>query len=353
MKVKTYVFEDVKEGMELIKAEYGSDTMILDIRNTGRPSRKSCEISIAVEGEDEPGTTDTGGNVRKRSEAIWSYALRLVNERLTGIESDLIKERMREYPLPLRVLLDKLTKSGFDRHLAMSIISEVYSDIGGTAEDSVKANLFVKKAIERQIKIRDITDGDGPVVLLGPSGAGKTHTTKKLAKTFAARGKAVSILAYDAFSKRSQDDLMSFAGKNNIPFSFTTNEEDIGFIVEKDRTRKIIDLTGDYVVQKRVLDKLRNVEKIIVLPAGARDEKIRGYCSDPGQDGMTGIAFTKLDEEETLGHLGHNLIYSGRSLCILTMGIHIEDILMPDHESFYKILLEGNTWKKEGRRTLQ
>jgi len=353
MKVKTYVFDDVKEGMERIKTEYGSDTMILDIRNTGHPSRKGCEISIAVEGDDEPDTTDPGGrNVRKRSETIWSYALKLVNERMAVIESELTKERTREYPLPLRILLDKLTKNGFDRHLAMSMISEVYSDIGGTAEDSIKANLFLKKAMERQIKIRDIMGGDGPMVLLGPFGAGKTQTTKKLAKAFTAQGKAVTILAYDAFSRRSHDDLMSFAEKNGIPFSFTTNEEDIGFIVERDRTRKIVDLTGDHEVQKRVFEKLRNVEKIIVLPAGARDEKIRGYCSDPGQGEMTGIAFTKLDEEETLGHLGHNLIYSGRPLCILTTGIHIEDILMPDHESFYKILLEGNIWKKEGR-TLQ
>jgi flagellar biosynthesis GTPase FlhF len=353
MKVKTYVFEDVKEGMELIKAEYGADTMILDIRNACHPSRKSCEISIAVEGDDELGTTDPGGNIRKRSEAIWGYALRLVHERMTVIESDLMKERTREYPLPLRILLDRLIKNGFDRHLATSIISEVYSDIGGTAEDSTKANLFVKKVIERQIKIWDIVGGDGPMVLLGPSGAGKTQTAKKLARKFSAQGKAVSILAYDAFNRRSHEDLMSFAEKNGVPFSFTTNEDDIGFMVEKDRTRKIVDLTGDYAVQKRMLDKLRSVEKIVVLPAGARDEKIRGYCDDHGQDQMAGIAFTKLDEEETLGHLGHNLIYSGRPLCVLTTGIHIEDILLPDYESLYKILLEGNTWKNEGRRTLQ
>ncbi len=46
--------------------------------------------------------------------------------------------------------------------------------------------------------------------MLGPTGAGKTQTTKKLAKILASRDKAVSIVAYDPFTKGSYDDLMSF-----------------------------------------------------------------------------------------------------------------------------------------------
>jgi len=91
---------------------------------------------------------------------------------------------------------------------------------------------------------------------------------------------------------------------------------------------------------------------VIVLPAGARDEKIRSYCSDFSDVSNTAIGFTKLDEEENLGHLGHNLINLGQPLSFLTTGIGIDDILMPDHESLFKILLEGNTWKKEERKPL-
>jgi flagellar biosynthesis GTPase FlhF len=350
MRVKTYVFEDVKAGMEAIKAQYGSDTMIVDIKQNGNHnSQKNCEISIALEEEHQESTCDLAG-VRKKTEAIWNYALRLMNERLEGIETDIIKERTREYPLPLRVLLDRLVKNGFDRKLAMSLISEVFGEIGEMAQDSVKANTAMRRIIARQISLCNIADEDTPILMLGPTGSGKTQTTKKLAKVFSSQEKAVAIVAYDPFTKGSYDDLMSFSERHGLPFSFTTNEEDIGFIVERDRRQKLIDITGHSSIQRRVLDRLRDINKVIVLPAGARDEKIQGYCDAYGDISNTAVGFTKLDEEQHLGHLGHNLINLGQPLGFLTTGIGIDDIIIPDHESLFKILIEGNTWKNEERK---
>jgi flagellar biosynthesis GTPase FlhF len=352
MKVKTYVFEDVKVGMEAIKAQYGSDTIIIDIKNNGNNLfRKSCEISIAVDEEPQSSTYDLI-EVRKKTEKIWNYALLLMNERLACIENDIIKERTREYPLPLRILFDKLVKNGFERKLAMSLISEVYGEIGDSAQDSIKANASMKRAIAQQISMNNIIEESGSILMLGPTGAGKTQTTKKLAKILASRDKAVSIVAYDPFTKGSYDDLMSFSESHGLPFSFTTNEEDIGFIVERDRRQKIIDITGHSSIQMKVLERLQDISKIIVLPAGARDEKMQSYCSEFDNVTNTTIGFTKLDEEESLGHIGHNLLRLGLPVSFLTTGIGIDDIVIPDHESLFKILLEGNIWKKEERKPL-
>lgn len=352
MRVKTYVFEDVKAGMEAIKAQYGSETMIVDIKsNATATSQKGCEISIAVEDEAQPTACDLV-DVRRKTEEIWNYALRLMNERLAGIETDIMRERTREYPLPLRVLFDKLVRNGFDRRLAMSLISEVFGELGSGAQDSMKANVAMRRAVARQISLCSLVNEDGPILMLGPTGAGKTQTTKKLARFLAAQEKAVSIVAYDPFTKGSYDDLMSFSESSGLPFSFTTSEEDIGFIVEKDRRIKIIDVTGHATIQKKVLEKLGEINKIIVLPAGARDEKIKSYCREFGDASRSTVGFTKLDEEETLGHLGHNLINLGQPLSFLTTGVGLDDIVMPDHESLFKILLEGNTWKKEEKRPL-
>ena len=353
MRVKTYVFEDVKAGMEAIKAQYGSDTMIVDIKQNGNlATQKSCEISIALEEEPQSNTCDLV-DVRKKTEAIWNYALMLMNERLADIENDIIKERTREYPLPLRILFDRLVKNGFDRKLAMSLISEVFGEIGDSARDSIRANTSLRRAIARQISLANIVDESGPILMLGPTGSGKTQTTKKLAKIFTTNEKAVSIIAYDPFAKGSYDDLMSFSERHGLPFSFTTNEEDISFIVERDRRQKIIDVTGHSNIQRKVLEKLRDIKKMIVLPAGARDDKMQSYCSNFSDVANSTIGFTKLDEEESLGHIGHNLINLGQPLSFLTTGIGIDDIVIPDHESLFKILLEGNTWKKEERKPLQ
>ncbi len=352
MRVKTYVFEDVKVGMEAIKTQYGSDTIIVDIKNNGdNSSPKNCEISIAVDEEPQSSQYDLI-EVRKKTERIWNYALLLMNERLAGIENDIIKERTREYPLPLRIILDKLIKNGFERKLAMSLISEVYGEIGDSAKDSIKANTAIKRAVAQQISVKNIIEESGSILMLGPTGAGKTQTTKKLAKILAAKNKAVSIVAYDPFTKGSYDDLMSFSETHGLSFSFTTNEEDISFIVERDRRQKIIDITGHSNIQRKVLERLKDICKIIVLPAGARDEKMQSYCSALDNVTNTTIGFTKLDEEESLGHIGHNLIGLGLPVSLLTKGIGIDDIVIPEHESLFKILLEGNIWKKEERKPL-
>lgn len=51
MRIKTYVFDDVKRGIEVLKKEYGPDTVILDIKENikGIGNDKLCEISIAIE----------------------------------------------------------------------------------------------------------------------------------------------------------------------------------------------------------------------------------------------------------------------------------------------------------------
>jgi flagellar biosynthesis GTPase FlhF len=352
MRVKTYVFEDVKVGMEAIKAQYGSDTIIVDIKNNGNnTSQKNCEISIAVDEEPQSSKYDLV-EVRKKTEEIWNHALMLMNERIVGIENDIIKERTREYPLPLRILLDKLVKNGFERKLAISLISEVYGEIGDAAQDSIRANASMRRAMARQISIKSLVEDSGPILILGPTGAGKTQTTKKLARILTSKDKAISIIAYDPFTKGSYDDLMSFSESHGLPFSFTTNGEDISFIVERDRRKKIIDITGHLNVQKQVLERLRDIYKIIVLPAGARDDKMRSYCSEFGNAIDSTLGFTKLDEEENFGHIGHNLIKLGLPLSFLTTGIGIDEIVIPDHESLFKILLEGNTWKREERKLL-
>jgi flagellar biosynthesis GTPase FlhF len=123
--------------------------------------------------------------------------------------------------------------------------------------------------------------------------------------------------------------------------------------IAKDRSRKIIDISGYIDLQKRIVKRLKDVKKIILLPAGARDEKIRNYCDRFSDSNIAGIVFTKLDEEDTLGHICHNLIFLEQPVCCLTTGMGIDDILTPNYETFYKILLEGNIWKTGEKRLLQ
>jgi len=180
MRIKTYVFEDVKKGMERIKEEFGPNAIIVDVKHNGKiMSRQTCEISVAVETAES--REDDPVEFRRKAEDVWSYTTKLLIEKLSTVESEIIRDRAMSYPLPLRILFDKMVKNGFDPKLAVSMISEVYSEIGKLADDSMKANYYLKKVISQRIKIRDIIQTDEPLLMLGLTGAGKTRTTKKLA----------------------------------------------------------------------------------------------------------------------------------------------------------------------------
>lgn len=339
MKVKTYIFANMKDGIEQIKEEYGPDAIILDMKQFPEGSgKKGCEISVAAN-EVNGSREDEGDMLRKKTEEAWSSVLTRLNEKLANMESEFIVERVKTYPLPLRILFDRMSKSGFDVRSAFSIISEVYGEIGTLAENSSQATFFLRAVFEKKIKTLDIRDTGDPVLLVGPSGVGKTQTAKKLARLLAVKNAPVSILAYDPVKKGAYDELLSYSEKTGIPFAFATDVDDLVYFAGKDNRKKIIDIAGNLAVQKEICAKLNGVRKLVVLPAGARDDKIPYYCGHFKEAVVSGLIFTKVDEEERLGHVSHNLMKADYPVCFITFGPGVEDIIVPDDNVFFRMML--------------
>jgi len=353
MKIKTYVFDDVKEGMKKIREEHGVDTIIVDIKNNGSTaSRKGCEISIAVEG-DRAVQGDELEDMRRRMEGVWDHTTRYMGSRVSTMELEMMRDRVKTYPLPLRVVFDKMVKNGFEAHTALSLVSEVYCALGPLAEDSPKAGFFMKRAISSRIRVHNPLISNAPILILGPSGAGKTDTVRKLAHLSVQHALRVSILSLGPARKGSLDDLRTFAQDKGVPFAAVPGERDLIAALEAGETRKIVDVSGPLDLQKKMVARFVNVEKIMVLPAGTRDDKMKACCSQLKGQNLNGLIFTKLDEEETVGHIYENLLSLSLPLSFLTTGSGEKDIMTPNADVLYKILIEGNTWKRRESALLQ
>jgi flagellar biosynthesis GTPase FlhF len=345
MRVRTYSFDDIRRGMDSIKEQYGPDTIIMDIKQNNLDgygwSKKGCEISIAVEDQSATVQDDYLLELRRGTEAVWQYTTKYLSDRLTSMESEIIRDRIKTYPISLKVLFDKIVKGGFNTHLALELLSEVYTEVGHLTENSTKTIFFLKNALAKRMKTYSLMDSQEPFVVLGPTGAGKTETVKKLSKMASEKGLPVSILAFDPVKKSSYDELLAFSESTGVPFQFSTNPEDLVAKMKQATGKLFIDLTGQIDIQRKVIDKLGEFKKIIVLPAGARDDKIEQYIKTFQHCNIAGLVFSKLDEEERLGSFCYSVLTLNRPVCFMTKGIKINDIVPYDKETFSRILIEG------------
>jgi flagellar biosynthesis protein FlhF len=345
MKVKRLFFESVKEGIKRIKSEYGPDAIIIDIKEKADSARKGYEILIAIDEEVTPQEAPVS-EVMKRIEEINS-SVKSLSERMGSVESDTMKYRVDAFPPTLRSFYEKMLKNGLDSKLAFTLVSEVFAETGKFTEDPGKVTYHLKRVLAKKIKVSPIDSSNEPILVLGPSGAGKTETTKKLAKRFMDAGVPVSIIAYEPQRRERYNELMIFSEHTGVPFYFTVNDEDLPFIVERETRKKIIDVTGNESLQKKAIDRLRGSKKLLLFPAWIRSEKIRDYCGQFNGAGAAGLIFTKLDEEKRHAHVIGDLVALEKPVCFLTTGMGIKDIVLPDQETFYNLVLEENVWRHE------
>lgn len=346
MKIKRLQFESIKEGIKRIKEEYGPDAIIIDMKEHRGTSGKGFEMVIAIE-EDNPKDGYTGELMRKIDEI--TGAVKSLSDRILSMETEAVGYRVDSLPSALRDLHKKMMSNGFGSRLAYSIISDVFRETGNFAKDIQKADFFLKRALSRRIPVGQL-NGHSGILILGPSGSGKTSTTKKIAKHLLERGEPVSIIAFDPARKDRYNEFMMFSESTGVPFYFTATEEDLLFVMERDTRKKVIDMTGPVQLQKRVAEQLKDTEKLVLAPAWARETKVREYCDQFGDADISGLIITKLDEENTLGHVCDYVMDMAKPVFFFTTGMDIRDLVAADHEIFYTILLRENLWRNEERK---
>ncbi|HEX2967316.1 MAG TPA: hypothetical protein VHO84_16130, partial [Syntrophorhabdaceae bacterium] len=281
MRIRTYSFDDIKKGMEAIKQQYGPDTIIMDVKhnklNDQGQTRKGCEISIGVEDQSSSMQDDCLLEMRRGTEAVWQYTTKYLGERLNSIEREMIGDRMKSYPISLKVLFEKMVRNGLDTYSALELVSEVYAEVGSLTEDSTSTLYFLKNAVAKRMKTCSMTKTAEPLMILGPSGSGKTDSAKKLAKICTDLRLPVSIISYDPARRSGCGDLLDYSESTGIPFHFTTDLEELSTKIKTMTGKIIIDTSGQIEVQKRAAAKFAGMKTAVVLPAANKDEKSLHY----------------------------------------------------------------------------
>ncbi|HLW77157.1 MAG TPA: hypothetical protein VKS01_09225 [Bryobacteraceae bacterium] len=202
--------------------------------------------------------------------------------------------------------------------------------------DAERLESFVRNELQRRVAIEPLLGGDGNrgavVIMVGPTGAGKTTSIMKLAASNRTGGRRVRILTLDS-SRGGQTLLHSFASNLGIGFSPVQSIHALAAMAAQNPNDLVFIDTPGYSMQDRAAElaaeaftKLANVEVHLVAPGYMKSTDLRKSTQKYAPFGASRMLVTKLDETDTYGSVFSEAARARLALSFLANGPAMEDI---------------------------
>lgn len=243
------------------------------------------------------------------------------------------------------VLLERLKHLDIDEELQENIINT----IEGISSENLDETEALRDVFERDILVSR-QNLSGRVVLVGPTGVGKTTTIAKLAGRLALiEKKKVGLITVDTYRIGAIEQLKTYAEIMNIPFNvvITMKEMEDAIDAMKDCDVILIDTTGRSSKNTMQISELRAfVQKAnpnhinMVISATTKNSDIKSILKGYAQLEYDNIIITKLDETTVYGSLYNIAKFSNKPVSFVTTGQNVpDDIMVPTKEEITSFIL--------------
>ena len=223
---------------------------------------------------------------------------------------------------------------------------EEFRRVWNEAEDKEEA---MKSYLSEVVQISN-EDINGRVVLVGPTGVGKTTTIAKLAGKLALMDKKkVGLITIDTYRIGAVEQLKTYAEIMNIPFRVVITikemEEAINSMTDLDVV--LIDTTGRSSKNNMQISELRAfVQKanpdhtLMVMSSTTKNKDVKMILKGYEQIEYEKLIITKLDETSSYGIIHTILKESNKPVAFLTTGQNVpNDIRVPSKDEIIKLIM--------------
>jgi len=237
--------------------------------------------------------------------------------------------------------------------VADDLVSNLRQQLSGTAlrvpDEAIRATtnwLEQKLKFSSEINMRETT-GPSIVVLIGPTGVGKTTTIAKLAAAYGLSDKfknSVALFTMDTYRIGATEQLQHYAQIIDVDMEVLYKPEDVDTALERhfDKSLIIVDTAGrcqkdtqELCELRSFVDRLPSASRYLVLSATTKYVDMLDTIRCFGKVGFEHLIFTKVDETNNVGPLLAVLFKTGKSLAYITNGQKVPDDFRPAGFDFF------------------
>ncbi|WP_026826231.1 MULTISPECIES: GTP-binding protein [Exiguobacterium] len=346
MQIKKFTAKTMAEAMAKVKQELGDEAVILNSRQVktgwfGLFASKQVEVIAALEKEQT--TIQPRQSVPVRTESTKPVTPQTPPPRVVGAPAPRLHSSLRH--------VESLLSTGsFEDESWEETLNELYYTTKSIEE--------VERYVYEQVKSSFIEPPDAKryVMVVGPTGVGKTTTLAKLAAHFKLKeGKTVGLITTDTYRIAAIEQLKTYAEIMSIPVEVAYDFHDFKrakqLFARKDIV--LIDTAGRnfrdpaYVEQFHEHHDFTETSLSLVLSLTSKMKDMDMIYSQFESLPLSSLIFTKADETSDIHAMYRMVKKSGLPVAWMTDGQEVPDDLIRGHaDALTKRLFEKEGWAR-------